>query len=95
MSVDVYNSNEEAIAKLEAAGGTSGYDIVVPTGVVHPADGGRQDLIQKLDLTLIPNFGNVDPIYINQSFDPGNKYTCPRTGARPAGSTTTPSSPPR
>ena len=41
ITIDVYNSNEEAIAKLEAATGTSGYDMVVPTGAVHPADGGQ------------------------------------------------------
>ena len=32
----IYDSNEEAIAKLEAAGGSSGYDIVVPSGVYVP-----------------------------------------------------------
>ena len=36
MTIDVYNSNEDAIAKLEAGGGTSGYDMVVPTGVYIP-----------------------------------------------------------
>jgi spermidine/putrescine transport system substrate-binding protein len=34
--IDIYASNEEAIAKLTAAGGTTGYDIVVPTGVFIP-----------------------------------------------------------
>ena len=31
--IDIYASNEEAIAKLEASAGTSGYDMVIPTGV--------------------------------------------------------------
>jgi spermidine/putrescine transport system substrate-binding protein len=34
--IDIYASNEEMIAKLVAAAGTSGYDIVVPTGVYIP-----------------------------------------------------------
>ena len=36
ITIDVYNSNEEAIPKLEAAKGTSGYDMVVPTGAYIP-----------------------------------------------------------
>src|SRR4051812_28794842 len=35
-SIDTYNSNEQAITKLTAAAGSSGYDIVVPTGVYIP-----------------------------------------------------------
>src|SRR5699024_4591048 len=33
LQVDAYGSNEELIAKLAAARGTSGYDVVVPTGL--------------------------------------------------------------
>src|SRR5687768_8709379 len=32
VTVDVFDSNEQAIAKLELAEGSSGYDVVVPTG---------------------------------------------------------------
>ena len=55
VTVTVYNSNEEAIAKLQAAGGTSGFDLIVPTGVYIPqmaADGliadARQDAAHEL-----------------------------------------------
>jgi spermidine/putrescine transport system substrate-binding protein len=72
--IDVYASNEEAIAKLVAAGGTSGYDIVVPTGVYIPQMV-QNDLIQELNLDLIPNFENVDEIYRDQPWDPGNKHS--------------------
>ena len=37
-TIDVYNSTEEAIAKLVAAAGTSGYDIDLPHRDLHPAD---------------------------------------------------------
>ena len=36
ITIDVYNSNEEAVAKLEAAKGASGYDMVVPSGPYIP-----------------------------------------------------------
>ena len=74
ITIDVYNSNEEAIAKLEAAGGTSGYDMVAPSGPYIPQMAAK-GLLEVLDLSLIPNFSKLNAAYTNQSFDPGNKYT--------------------
>ena len=70
----IYNSNEEAIQKLAAAGGNSGFDMVVPTGVYIPqmvAEG----LLMPLDLSRIPNFANLDAPYTNQTWDPGNAHS--------------------
>lgn len=72
--IDIYASNEEAIAKLVAAGGTSGYDIVVPTGVFIPQMV-ENDLLEEINLDLIPNFENVEEIYRDQPWDPGNRYS--------------------
>jgi spermidine/putrescine transport system substrate-binding protein len=72
--IDIYASNEEAIAKLVAAGGTSGYDIVVPTGVYIPQMV-ENGLLEELDVTRIPNFKNLATAYTNQSWDPGNKHS--------------------
>jgi spermidine/putrescine transport system substrate-binding protein len=72
--IDIYASNEEAIAKLTAASGTSGYDLVIPTGVYIPQMVAL-DLLQEINLDLIPNFENVDEIYRDQPWDPGNKYS--------------------
>ena len=72
--IDIYASNEEAIAKLVAAKGTTGYDIVVPTGVFIPQMV-QNDLLEELNLDLIPNFENVDEIYRDQPWDPGNKHS--------------------
>jgi spermidine/putrescine transport system substrate-binding protein len=72
--IDIYASNEEAIAKLTAASGTSGYDLVIPTGVYIPQMV-ELDLLQAINLDLIPNFENVDEIYRDQPWDPGNKYS--------------------
>ena len=72
--IDIYASNEEMIAKLVAAAGTSGYDIVVPTGVYIPQMV-QQDLLAELDLSRIPNFANVDPAFANQDWDPNNLHS--------------------
>ena len=75
--IDIYASNEEAIAKLVAAQGTSGYDIVVPTGVFIPQMV-QNGLLDELNLDLIPNFENVEEIYRNQPWDPNNKHSVPK-----------------
>ena len=75
--IDIYASNEEAIAKLAAAQGTSGYDIVVPTGVFIPQMV-QNGLLDELNLDLIPNFENVEEIYRNQPWDPNNKHSVPK-----------------
>jgi spermidine/putrescine transport system substrate-binding protein len=74
MKVDYYASNEDLITKLEASQGTSGFDIVVPTGPFIPQMI-QKGLIQKLDPALLPNITNIDPIYLGQAWDPGNEYS--------------------
>jgi len=74
ITIDVYNSNEDAIAKLEAGGGTSGYDMVVPTGVYVPQMVSK-NLLEEIDVSRIPNFANLEQAYTNQPWDPGNKHS--------------------
>ena len=73
-TLDSYNSNEQLIAKLSAAQGTSGYDLIVPTGPFIPALV-ENELVQELDLTRITNFDNLEEQYKDQPWDPGNKYS--------------------
>lgn len=74
ITLDSYGSNEEMIAKLVAAKGTSGYDIIVPTGVFIPQliENG---LLYKLNRDLIPNIQHVDDAYLGRVWDPGNDYS--------------------
>lgn len=74
MKVDYYPSNEDLITKLSAANGSSGFDIVVPTGPFIPQmiDKG---LLQKFDKTKLPNMVNVDGKYLGQRWDPTNDYS--------------------
>lgn len=74
VNYDTYSSNEEMLAKLQA--GASGYDVVIPSDytVVIML---KQNMLEPLDMSQIPNFANVDPRFANQYYDPGNKYSVP------------------
>lgn len=74
VALDIYDSNEAAIAKLELAAGSSGYDIVVPTGVFIPQMVSK-GLLQTLDKSKLPNLANVDEAYLDQPWDAGNAYS--------------------
>lgn len=74
VTFDSYGSNEEMIAKLVAAKGTSGYDIVVPSGS-HVPQMIENRLLQPLNKSLISNLSHVDPQFLGRSWDPENKYT--------------------
>ncbi|MGA7148408.1 MAG: spermidine/putrescine ABC transporter substrate-binding protein [Microbacterium sp.] len=74
VTLDSYSSNEELIAKLIAAKGTSGYDIVVPTGVFIPQMI-ENGLLTPFNKDLLPNLANMDPAYLGRAWDPGNDYS--------------------
>lgn len=74
VNYDVYQSNEELLGKLQ--GGASGYDIVVPSN-------STVTVLRKLGkLAPMPraglaNWGNLDPAYLDPTFDPGNRWSMP------------------
>ena len=69
-----YSDNEELLAKLAA--GAKGYDILVPTAnAVQALIRGGQ--LKPVDKSQLPNLKNVDPVYLNTPFDPGNQYSVP------------------
>ncbi len=74
VNYDTYSSNEEMLAKLQA--GASGYDLVIPSDYTVDIMV-KQDMLEPLDMTQIPNFVNVDTRFTNQYYDPGNKYSVP------------------
>jgi spermidine/putrescine transport system substrate-binding protein len=75
VQIDVYESQDDMLAKLQA-GGAGQYDIVVATDVVVPTMI-KLGLVQKLDKTAIPNGVNTMEKFRNPSFDPGNTYSYP------------------
>jgi spermidine/putrescine transport system substrate-binding protein len=74
VTYDNYSSNDELFAKMTV--GNTGYDIIVPTDnvLVKMKHG---NLLEKLDLSKIPNVGNLDPRFRNAAYDPGNQYSIP------------------
>ncbi len=69
-----YSDNEELLAKLAA--GAKGYDILVPTSnAVQPLIKGGQ--LQPIDKAKLTNLKNINAVYMNTPFDPGNKYSVP------------------
>lgn len=74
VSVDVYDSNDTMLAKLQAGG--SGYDIVVPTNSVL-ATMIRSDMLLKVDAGKMTNFTNVIAPHDNPAADPGRAYSVP------------------
>ena len=74
ITLSSFNSNEELVAKLVAAKGTSGYDIVVPTGTFIPQMI-ENGLLSKFNRDLIPNIEHMDPAFLGRAWDPDNEYS--------------------
>jgi spermidine/putrescine transport system substrate-binding protein len=74
VTVTDYDSNDTALAKVEAGG--SGFDLVVPSGNYVPI-WIEKGLIQELDASRLPNLANIAPEWQNPAFDPGRKFTVP------------------
>ena len=76
VNYQTFENNEGLHAKLVA--GNTGFDIVVPGAVFAKSqiDGG---LLMKLDISKIPNLGNLDPAIMGKlaSVDAGNDYLVP------------------
>lgn len=74
LAQNYFNDNGEMLAKIVA--GATGYNIIVATSyaVEELAKMGK---IQPLDMNKIPNAKYIDPVFMNQNYDKGNKYSVP------------------
>jgi spermidine/putrescine-binding protein len=72
--VDTYDSNETILSKLQS--GVAEYDVVVPSDymlkVMIP-----QKLLRELDRGRLSHITNLDPRFLDQRFDPGNRHSVP------------------
>lgn len=73
-----YESNDEMLAKL-VAGKKGTYDIAVPTNYFIKVMQ-ESDLLEPYDEGAITNMNNINPSYLNPSYDPYNQYTIPYMG---------------
>lgn len=71
---ETFDSNEAMMAKIKN-GGTD-YDIAVPSEyTVQKME--EEDLLIPIDHKKLSNIKNIDPAFMNLSFDEGNKYSVP------------------
>ncbi|MGN0478471.1 MAG: spermidine/putrescine ABC transporter substrate-binding protein [Hominenteromicrobium sp.] len=70
-----FDTDETMLAKLESANGGD-YDIVIADDyIIETAV--SEGLVTELDKAQIPSFGNINPVYQGQYYDPEDKYTVP------------------
>ncbi len=74
VTVTDYDSNDVALAKIEAGG--AGFDLVVPSANYIPI-WVEKGLVQELDLTRLANHGNIAPEWMNVDWDPGRVHSIP------------------
>ena len=72
--IDTYASNEALLEKLQS--GVADYDLVVPSDymlkILVP-----QGLVRPLDLARLPHRKSLDPRFLDQRYDPGNRHSLP------------------
>ena len=72
--IDTFDSNEVMYAKLKA--GATGYDLVTPSSYMVKTMN-DQGMLRKLDKSLLPNLGNVDPDYLKIAIDRDMNHSVP------------------
>jgi spermidine/putrescine transport system substrate-binding protein len=74
VTLDVYDTNEDMVAKVRAGG--TGYDIVVPSD--YMLDIMRKDgLLAETKPNEMSNFGNIDPRWVDVYWDEGRNFSVP------------------
>lgn len=74
INYETYATNEEMYTKIKR-GGTQ-YDIAIPSEYMIEKMI-KEDMLEEIDLTKIPNYANIDDQFKNLSFDPENRYSVP------------------
>ncbi len=72
VNLDTYDSNEALLEKLQT--GVSKYDVVVPSDYMVQILI-KQNLLQKIDKSKIPNLKNINKKFLNLEFDPENNFS--------------------
>ena len=69
-----YDTNEIMYQKIKSGG--SKYDLVFPSDYMIEKMI-KEDLLQKIDYSNIPNYKNIDEKFKNASYDPKDEYSVP------------------
>ncbi len=71
-----YATNEELYAKLK--GGGANYDVIIPSDYMI-SKMIKEDMLQPLDMSNIPNFQYIMPSFVDPAYDTENLYSVPYT----------------
>src|SRR5690606_22216532 len=71
---DTFSTNEDMYVKIKAGG--SSYDVIFPSDYMLTRMI-EEGLVQKLDLTKIPNAKYIEPRHLGWDYDPKNEYSLP------------------
>ena len=74
VNIDLYDSNEALLAKLQA--GNAGYDVICPSDYSVQVLR-AQALLQPLDHSALPHLSNIDAKLLDRPYDPGNRHSVP------------------
>jgi spermidine/putrescine transport system substrate-binding protein len=74
--IDIFSSNEELLTRLQG-GATNQWDIGAPTAEFIPAMR-DQGFLQKLDVSRIPNVGNINKSFKGLWWDPTDEWQVPK-----------------
>jgi spermidine/putrescine transport system substrate-binding protein/spermidine/putrescine transport system permease protein len=74
VNVDLYDTNEALLAKIQA--GNVGYDVLCPSN--YPIEILlKQGALKPLDHSALPHLSNLDPRFLDRDYDRGNRYSVP------------------
>ena len=71
---DTWATNEDMYVKVKAGG--SDYDLVIPSDYMIERMR-RENMLEKIDLTKVPNYALIDEKFKNLYYDPQNEYSVP------------------
>ena len=74
INYETFATNEEMYTKIKK-GGTQ-YDIAIPSDYMIEKMI-KEELLEPIDLTKIPNYANIDSRFKGLAFDPNNAYSVP------------------
>ena len=73
---EVFETNEDMYAKI--ANTNSKYDVIIPSDYMIERMI-KEQLLQPINWDNVPNVANIDPYFMNQSYDPDAAYSVPYT----------------
>lgn len=75
VNFSTYENNEIMYAKLRATK-HPGYDVIIPSSYFVDRMR-RQNMLEKLDKSKMPNWKNLNPDFLNPGYDPKAQYSVP------------------